>query len=185
MALHDLINSIVLEADQQIAAAKEAHSAHLKDMASDHNAKLEKVRKTTQDRLNQKKRSLREKAESLGRISAGKQLLLEKNAAVDALYDRVLADLSSLPKAELREFLAACLKQVGDEGGTLHPAPVHADILRELAKDMTIGAPLKHASGGFTVASAKREWNFTFEFLVRDMLRPATEIDAASQLLTA
>lgn len=186
MALHDLLQSIVHEADQQIAAAKEAHAARLQSMTTEHTAALERFRKTTNDRLQQKKRSLREKAESLGRISAGKMLLEHKNAALDALYETVLKELLALPKDELKAFFTRCLGQMEDAEGTLHAAPEHEAVLRTLAgPSLKVGEPLKGTKGGFTVSTAKREWNFTFEFLVRQALRPATDIAIASRLFAA
>lgn len=186
MALHDLLQSIVHEADQQIAAAKEAHAARVQAMTADHTAALDRFRKSTQDRLQQKKRSLREKAESLGRISAGKVLLERKNAELDGLYDAVLEELKGLSKEQLKDFFSHCLKQIDDTEGTVHAAPQHEALIKELAgKTFSEGAPLKGATGGFTVSTPKREWNFTFEFLVQHMLRPATEIDAASRLFAA
>ena len=186
MALHDLLQSIVHEADQQIAAAKEAHAARLQSMTTEHTAALDRFRKSTNDRLQQKKRSLREKAESLGRISAGKMLLEHKNDALDALYETVLKELSALPKDALKEFFAACLAQVKDAEGTLRAAPEHETMLQALVgTTVTIGEPLKATKGGFVLSTAKREWNFTFEFLVRQMLRPATDIAIASRLFSA
>lgn len=186
MALHDLLQSIVHEADEQIAIAKKQHADRLKTMSAAHASALQQFRSTTEQRTQQKKRSLREKAESLGRINKAHTVLQHKNAALDALFASVLQKLVSLPAKDLTSFFRLCFDRIGTAQGVLHAAPQHEELLRSMVTaSVTIGSPLPRSSGGFILTSPQREWNFTFDFLVHQLLRPMTEISSASRLFTA
>lgn len=183
MHLKHLLQSIVQEADQRIADENKSHADRMDGLKAAHEKKLESIRKNAQDRLNERKRSLREKAESFGRITSSKLLLKTKNAEIDAVYDAVLTELKSLSGEDLKKFFKACLAQMGDETGTIRAAPQHESVAKEVAGSaFKMGDALPKSSGGFMVSTPKREWNFTFDFLVHQALRPATEISTAAEL---
>lgn len=181
MPFKHLLQSIVTEADHRIAEAKKAHQDRMAALEAGHEQALDAIRKNAQDRLNERKRSLKEKADSLGRISASKLLLKTKNAEIDALYDAVSEDLRKLGKAELESFFKKALEMAGE--GTIRASKEHEAILKKIAgKDFEMGETLPKSEGGFIVSTPTREWNFTFDFLVRQSLRPSTEIEAANAL---
>jgi len=181
MSFKHLLQSIVTEADQRISDAKKAHMDRMHALEASHDRALDGIKKNAQDRLNERKRSLKEKAESLGRISASKLLLKTKNAEIDAVYDAVLEDLKKLDKAGLESFFKKALEMAGE--GTIRAAKEHEAILKKIAgKNFEMGETLPKSEGGFIVATATKEWNFTFDFLVHQSLRPLTEIDAANAL---
>lgn len=183
MSLKHLLESIVQEADHRIATAKKAHIEHLQALEAAHEKRLDAMMKNAQARLAERKRSLHEKASSLGRITASKLLLETKNAEINAVYDNVLAELKALSKEDLSAFFKKCLDMVGDENGVIRATPDHEPLLKKIAgKNLQMGAPLTRASGGFVLSTEKREWDFTFDFLVSQALRPATEIDTAVKL---
>lgn len=181
MSFKHLLQSIVTEADHKIADAKKAHVDRMHAFEAAHEKALDGIKKNAQDRLNERKKSLKEKAESLGRISASKLLLKTKNAEIEAVYDAVLDGLKNADKAELESFFKKALEFAGE--GTIRAAKEHEAILKKLAgKNFEMGETLPKSEGGFTVATPTKEWNFTFDFLVQQSLRPSTEVDAAAAL---
>jgi len=181
MSVKHLLQSIAQEADHRIAEAKKSHAERMRTLEADHERKLDAIRKDAQDRLNERKRSLRGKAESLGRIAAGKLLLEAKNKEIDAVYASVLDALKGMDKLELESFFKKALEMTDAEVGVIRAAKEHEAIAKKAAgKKFEMGEPLPKASGGFIVSTDTQEWNFTFDFLVAQSLRPATEIDAAS-----
>lgn len=181
MSFKHLLQSIAQEADRRIADAKKAHKERMHVLEAAHDRSLESIRKDAQDRLNERKRSLKEKAESLGRISASKLLLKTKNAEIDAVYDAVLEDLKKLDKGALESFFKKALDLAGE--GAIRAAKQHEAMLKKLAgKEFEMGETLAKSEGGFIVTTPTKEWNFTFDFLVQQSLRPATEIETANAL---
>jgi hypothetical protein len=63
--------------------------------------------------------------------------------------------------------------------GTIHPTQAHEAILKKLAGSaFTMGAVIP-GKGGFRFSGATQDRDYTFEFLVHHVLRPATEMDTA------
>ncbi len=181
MTFKHLLQSIVQEADHRVSDAKKAHVDRMQAIQAEHDRKLEAIRKNAQDRLSERKRSLKEKAESLGRISSSKLLLKIKNAEIDSLYDDVLDGLKKADENQLETFFKKSLEMAGE--GTIHASKEHEALLKKLAsKGFEMGEALPKGAGGFIVSTPTKEWNFTFDFLVRQSLRPATEIEAATHL---
>lgn len=183
MSVKHLLQSIAQDADRRVAEAKKSHAERMRALEADHERKLDAIRKDAQDRLNERKRSLREKAESLGRIAANKLLLEAKNKEIDAVYASVSDALKGMDKPEIESFFRKALETAGSEGGVIRAAKEHEAIVKKVAgKEFEMGEHLPNASGGFILSTDTQEWNFTFDFLVTQSLRPATEIDAASAL---
>lgn len=181
MSFKHLLQSIVTEADRRVADAEKAHLDAMHALEAAHDKALESIRANAQDRLSERKRSLREKAESLGRISASKLLLKTKNAEIDAVYHAVLAELKKSDKAELESFFRKALELAGE--GTIRASKEHEAMLKKIAgKGFEMGETLPKSDGGFTVSTPTKEWDFTFDFLVCQSLRPATEVEAAAAL---
>ena len=181
MALQDILNAIVKEADEQLAAAQSDHRRKTKEMREASERHIALTRRQISDQKDMKLRQIREKAQSHARIYKSRTLLAKKQEHMDMLYAKVMHALVSLPAKETEMFLSSCLKIVRGSG-TLHASGVHAAQLKKLLPDnMTMGKEIA-ASGGFRFVSPTAEYDFTYEFLVNGLLRPLTDVDTAHGL---
>jgi vacuolar-type H+-ATPase subunit E/Vma4 len=181
MALNDILDAIVGDADKRIAEAAASHKQHMKEMREESERKLSRKRTQITEQRDQKKRQLREKAESHARMTRSKSVLAAKRRHMDSLYDTVFDLLKNMPKDKTEKFLELCLKQV-TSSGVIRPAKAHEAIIKKmLPKGCELGSAIE-ASGGFRFESDTTEQDFTYEFLVGQLLRPATEVRAGSEL---
>ncbi len=184
MALNDILDAIVGDADKRIAEATAAHKQFLKELREESERRLSRKRTQIAEQRDQKKRQLKEKTESHARMSYSKAVLARKQEYIDRLYAEAFDALTHLPKDKTETLLEKCLKQI-DAKGVIHPAKAHEAMLKKmLPTGCTMGDTID-AAGGFRFVSDTQEHDFTYEFIVHRLLRSATEVDAASALFPA
>lgn len=184
MALQDILDSIIGEADKRIADATATHRERMKVLREENDRATMRKRTQIGEELEQKKRQLKEKAESHVRMVRNKALIAKKQEYMNDVYGQVLQQLSNMPKDTTEKFLKACLSHVHGKG-VLSPSKTHEAFLKNLLPAGCEMGKAISAAGGFIFSSEKEEHNFTFEFLVHDLLKPATEIQAAQLLFPA
>ncbi len=183
MALQDILQAIVSDADKRIADLAALHEQSLRALRTEHEDQLARTQaRITQDR-DQKMRQMKEKAESHARMSKSKALLALKQENMDKLYAEALKALVALPKDKTEQFLSLCLRHIQGTG-VICPSVAHEAILQKiLPAGCRLGKPIK-ASGGFRFESDKEEYDCTYEFLVHTLLRQHTEVLAANVLFS-
>lgn len=181
MALQTILDTIVAEAEKQIAELTSAHKQFLKQLNEDSEDRLARKRTQIAELHDQHMRQLKEKTDSQARMTRNKTLLACKQKLMDRLYDEAFKHLVGLPQDKTQALLALCLKQIPGPGVIL-PAKAHKTTLEKLLpKDCTIGETID-AAGGFRFVSETVEHDFSYEFLVYKLLREQTELSAAEQL---
>lgn len=184
MALQDILNAIAKETDDRVQAAQTQQRAKLKELREESERRLLQKRRQIADQKELKMRQIRDKAESHARILQSQEIMRKKQDCMDGLYSEVLSALQNLPKDQLQRFLAGCIAQI-DSKGTIYPASQHEEILKSiLPPGYTLGTPIT-CDGGFRFSSNKEEHDFTFEFLISQVLRPTTDVTAALNLFAS
>jgi vacuolar-type H+-ATPase subunit E/Vma4 len=184
MALQNILDAIVDDADKRIADLTAAHKQYLKELREDSERRLARKRSQITEQRDQRMRQMKEKTESHARMSRSKALLTRRQEYMDRLYTEALDQLVSLPKDKTEAFLAQCLKQIKGKG-TIMPAKAHEAILKKLLPTgCTMGETID-AVGGFRFASDTEEHDFSYEFLIHRLLREKTEVSAAEMLFPA
>lgn len=181
MALQDIFNSIIADADRRIAEAQKEHKQRMKDMREENERAINRKRHQIAEQRDQKKRQLKEKAESHARMTRTKALLARKQEHMDALYADVLSQLIALPADKTHAFLAGCLDRVHGKG-VIMPAKTHEAMLKKMLPDGCELGKAIEAAGGFRFASEKEEHDFSYDFLVYGLLRPQTEVAVSHKL---
>jgi len=182
MALDDILAAITKETDQRIATAKEAYRIQLSDMRKESDLNLLAKKQKFSNECNEKEQQMRSNMRTHFALHRRNAMLLKKHALLEQFYTNVAEAIAKERPAIVEKFLTACLDQI-KEKGELHPAKNHAALLEKIAdkKQFTIGKPID-ALGGFIFTSETQERNCTIEYLVKEQLRPATEVDVASSL---
>lgn len=184
MALQDILDSITGDADKRIAEATAEHKKRMKDMREESERSINRKRVQITEQRDQKKRQLKEKAESHARMVRTKALLAKKQEYMDTLYADVLDALTKLPKDKTEALLEKCLSTVKGKG-TIVPSKHHEAALKKMLPDGCEMGKAIDSAGGFRFVSDKEEHDFTYEFLVRGLLRPQTEVKMAHELFPA
>ena len=181
MALQNILDAIVQEADDHIAALQTNHRQTMRELREASERALAKKKRLIADDKEQRMRRIRERAVAQAQILKSRLMLARKQECMDKLYERVLQDLTHLPHDRTETFLKHCMKHLRGTG-VIRPAKAHEEILRKLLSDgMEMGKPID-SIGGFRCSSAKEEHDCTYEFLVHGLLRPLTDIDASHRL---
>jgi len=183
MALSDILAAITAEADAAIAAATKAHASAVKDLSDAHERALGTIRSTVKHQKSERLHQLKKRAESHTDMMKRHAVLQRKQEILDEFYASTIRGLSALAPAETERLLTAWIEKLPSKG-TIIPSKAHEAILKKLHGSHTL-APAMEAAGGFRFVGEKEERDYTYEFLVKHILRPETEIDVAGQLFGA
>lgn len=180
MALTDILAAITASTDEKISMLRKEHKDALSDLRTATEADVERIEADVTERKEAKKTALRTKttlhAESLLKNAE----LNEKQKQLNTFYTALVKHLSTLPAKQLEPLFKEWLKNVPADA-TIHPAEAHADALKAVAKDHKIGATIK-AQGGFIAAKGATELDYTFETVVKEQIRPQSELHASQAL---
>lgn len=180
MALSHILAAITAEADAAIAAATKAHAAAVKDMSDAHERSVSSIRSTVKHQKSERLHQLKKRAESHTDMMQRHAVLQRKQELLDEFYASATRALVALPAAETERLFTAWIGKL-PSNGTIIPSKTHEAILKKLHGSHTL-APAIHAAGGFRFVSEKEERDYTYEFLVKHLVRPETEIEVAGQL---
>lgn len=127
---------------------------------------------------------MKRKAELHAESNRRNAVLRKKHELLDRVFADAVEALSGLSDKETEALLGHCLKTIKNKG-TIMPSKKHEALLKKIAKDdhFEFGKHID-ASGGFIFESDKTDRDFTFENIVREMLRPKTELSAAISLFS-
>lgn len=181
MALQDILSAITAEADERISSAQAGHKKLMKEMKEQGERNVLDTQQRLQEQKRRKMTQLKERAEAHAHMISRHALLQKKQELLNDTYDQVVAALVALPKDKMEAFLGHCLKGIHSKG-VIRPAKASEAMLKKLAGDKFEMGETVDAQGGFVFVAEKEERDCTFEFLVREALRPSTEVDAAHKL---
>lgn len=184
MPLKDIIAAIIAEADARIEQARAAHQKELTLLREQSEKRLSTRKQEIAASKEQKKVQLKAKAQAHADAQRRNAALRKKQELLDRLYSKVATDMGSLPADTVEDLLRKSLKTI-TEKGTIHPSAKHVDLLKKIApsEQFTIGETIE-STGGFRFVSQKQERDFTFEHLVQEVVRPATELEVSQKLFT-
>jgi vacuolar-type H+-ATPase subunit E/Vma4 len=180
MAFHDILQALAADADSRVAAARKRQAESLA-------AARDAFELATADRLagiraecERKKKNMERQVTAHAHMSGRQAVMATKHRLMEKAYAAALEKLSTLDAARTEELLKRLLDRC-PAGGTIRPAEPHAAIVKKLAAGRDVGESVK-AAGGFVHVSDSAERDCTYETLVHDILRPATELNVASTL---
>lgn len=185
MAFHDILQHILEDAEARIATAKNDQRQRLATARvtneRETDAELARIRQTKEA----KKIQMRERAESHSIMARRHAVLKKKQELIGKVYEEVLMQMESMPESQLEKFFAACLERVHGEG-TVSASAKHEGILKKLIQNSSLkmGEPMK-TNGGFIVSTETQNFDFSFPFLVQELLRPRTELEVLRSVLPA
>lgn len=183
MALSHILAAITAEADAQIADATAKHRATLSAMDERHAAAVKDMTSAIQQKKQERMQQLRRRAQDHTDMLHRHAVLDRKQRIIDDFYEAAIRDLAALPATETEKLLTGWVRHL-PKGGRILPSKAHEAIVRRIAQGHDVG-PSIDAKGGFRFESDREDRDYTYEFLVTHILRPATEISVASQLFPA
>lgn len=181
MALTHIRQAITAEADATIKELATEHAAAVASQKDAHKQGLQNLRTSLQQQKTQKLHQLRSRAEGHANMLTRHAVLGRKQEILNDLYASVAESLAQQPEADLEKMLRNWIDTL-PEGGKILPAKPHAALLKKLCgSKYELGDPIL-ATGGFRYVGKKEDRDCTFEFIVKEVLRPETEISVAAQL---
>ncbi len=184
MALQDLLDGIVADAEGRIQAANDAHKQRMSELRAATDRDSAKNLQSIAHQKEQKKVQMVQRSKSQAAMLRRHALLRKKQQMLDKVYDDVITALLALPEEKQQSFLKTCLDRI-DTKGVVHPAKTHKGLIEKIATHgrMEIGSPVE-ARGGFIFRSASEVHDYTYEFIVGELLRSKTELDAVHSLFS-
>ena len=192
MAVDDILKKIKADAEE---GARELVAAGQKDadeVLGAARARVESEREKMQAKARQRADEERNRIMTLARLSARRDLLNEKQALIDRVYDQTRKKILDMGRDEYRRFIGVFLKdavETGDEEVIIGEGETRIDqaFLDEISKSLGLSRPLRLSSerrkigGGFVLRSGKIETNCALDTILRDA-RAAFEADVAGIL---
>lgn len=182
MALQDILAAITAEADVRIADARAEHQRALTSMREESERKIAK--KKQEIAVSKKERMDQLQSKALAHAHAYKRnaLLSKKKEILDRVFTKATVQLSQIDENEAEALLRACVRRIQSKGA-IRPSEKHAALLQKICPseqfrlEKTISA-----QGGFLFVSEKEEQDFTFEYLMENIIRPRSELPVAKSL---
>ena len=184
MALKDILEAIVAEADKQIEDARATHQKELSQIREESERRISGKKQDIAKQKEQRRTQLTAKAQAHSQSRKRNAILKKKKELLDKVYQKAAEKLSALPDGEVEALLRACVKTIKVKG-EIHPSEKHHQILKKICpSDQFKMAGEIRTSGGVKFVSEKQEEDFTFEHLIEHVLRPQTEIETSKSLFS-
>ena len=192
MAVDDILKRI--EADAEEAARKivaEGQTA-ADAVASEGQAMVDAQKKELRARAEQRAQEDRNRITTLARLAARRELLDEKQALMDRVFDEAGRRIAEMEQGEYRELITGLLRNTvesGDEEVLIgkHERRLDQAFLNSVSKELGLGGGLKLARerrqimAGFILRSGRVETNCALSTILRDA-REKLETEVAAIL---
>jgi len=185
MALQDILDAISKQSDEHIALERSASQKRVSEMRETSERTIAKRKQEIAAQKEDRKLQMLRKSEAHSSMTQRNAELKKKQELLDSLYELAAKKLSAMPADKVEALLKRCVKSIKAKG-EIRPSAKHKDLLQKIApsEQFTMGETVD-ASGGFIFVSKKEEHDCTFEHLVAETLRPATEVETAHSLFSA
>lgn len=180
MAFHDILRALDADADARISSARAAKQESVAQTREKlEHAASEKLAGIATE-VDRKKKNMERQIVAHTQMNGRQAAMTAKRDLVEQTYAKALDMLAGMNPAQTEEFLKRMIEAC-PEGGVIRAAQPHEALVKKLAGKREIGAPVK-GRGGFVHETDTSDRDCTYETIVRDILRPATELAVASTL---
>jgi len=192
MAVQDILKKIKADAEASaseiVAEGKAAGEMVLTDARKDINAQKEKLMAHARQRADEE----RNRIITLARLAARRDLLTEKQALIDRVFDETRKSVLTMDAGEYRKLMRGFLEANADTGNEeviidANESRIDQAFLDEVSRSLGRGSGLKLASerraieGGFFLREGSVETNCALDTILRDV-RERVETDVAAIL---
>ncbi len=179
MAVDDILKKIKADAEEVarkiVAEGQAAADAVAREARTRADAQKQELRAKAEQRAQED----RNRITTLARLAARRELLDEKQALIDRVFDEVGRRIAEMQQGEYREFITGLLRSTvesGDEEVLIGEQESRLDqaFLNSVAKKLGLGGGLKLASerrqitAGFILRSGRVETNCALSTILRD-----------------
>ena len=188
MALSDIIQKIIDEANKKSAFMKQVANDEIQKIQQEAQEKAEIRKREIADSAEIKCQSVLDKAKVLAKMENDSLLLKEKRDVIDSVYAAAKKELVGMSSADYSKLLVSMLKHASSSmpKGNLIVASGQKKQIEEAVSKASADYHVKEESssfdGGFIVYDSKTEINFSFEYLIDKVLRPSTELEVVNIL---
>ena len=192
MAVDDILKKIAADAEEAARKIVAEGEAAAGEVADGGRQRAETLKKELRARAEQHAQEERNRITTLARLAARRELLDEKQAFIDRVFNEAAARISGMGEKDYREFIAGFLKSTvesGDEEVLVGEGESRIDqaFLDSVSNEIGRGGGLKLATerrpidGGFILRSGRVETNCALATIIRDA-RERLETDVAAIL---
>lgn len=182
MALSHIFHAITAEAEAEMQALRLEHAAKMQAEETDQKRAIEHARHAITLKKTDRLRSLRSRAEGHVRMKTRHATLRRKQEILDAIYEKkVLSALRALPSTKTESMLKQWIDSI-PEKGTILPSVSQESQIRKICGDRHVIGDVIDVAGGFRYIGPTQDREYTYEFLVHEILRPSTEIALAHKM---
>ena len=192
MAVDDILKKIKADAEEAARKIVAEGQAAADVVTSEARERTGVQKKELRARAEQRAQEERNRITTLARLAARRELLEEKQALIDRVFDEAGERIAAMKQAEYREFIGGFLKNTvesGDEEVLIGEGERRLDqaFLDSVSKELGLGAGLKLASerrpisGGFILRRGRVETNCALSTILRDA-REKLETEVAAIL---
>ena len=181
MAIDDILAAIAAKADQKIQQARAASKKHTTELREKHEREKHALKQSVAQQKEGRKTQLRAKVENHNAVMLKNAKLTKMQELLDRVYEETIEQVAGLSDDKLETLMKHCLKGISGKG-VIHPAKNHKALLSKLIdSSMSLGDEID-AKGGFIFVSDTTEQDYTIEHLVKEILRPKTEMEISTML---
>jgi V/A-type H+-transporting ATPase subunit E len=179
MAVDDILKKIKADAEEVARKIVAEGQAAADAVAREARTRADAQKQELRAKAEQRAREDRNRITTLARLAARRELLDEKQALIDRVFDEAGRRIAEMQQGEYREFITGLLRSTvesGDEEVLVGEQESRLDqaFLNSVAKKLGLGGGLKLASerrqitAGFILRSGRVETNCALSTILRD-----------------
>ena len=192
MAVDDILKKIKTDGEEVARKIVAEGQAAADAVAREARTRADVQKKELRARAEQRAQEERNRITTLARLAARRELLDEKQALLDRVFDEAGKRIAEMEQGEYREFITGLLRSTvesGDEEVLIGKQESRLDqaFLNSVSKELGLGGGLKRASerrqimAGFILRSGRVETNCALSTILRDA-REKLETEVAAIL---
>ena len=188
MALQDILNKILADAESKAANIKAEAETRAQAITADAKVEAEKQAEIIKTAGKQKAEVMQRKAASAVTRQDKHKTLQVKQQLINETYELAAEQLKKLSNAEKEHIFARMLAAINTTSGVILPASNDAALLKTVVqksgKDFKLGNETE-AIGGFIFIGDTLEMDFRFEEILRTEVKPKLEREITKILFGA
>ena len=189
MALTDILQKILEEADDKVADIKAITEKEEKELKANYKKMTEDKISEIESNKTKKKEDVDRKMSTLAKMEKRNQLLSAKQENVNKKFEEALAGICNFEDSKIENLLVALIKKLPKvDGGEITPAKgkkaITEKALKEAGSEYSVGEEGLF-KGGFILKSEKMEVDYTFEGIVLKNLKSKIIPQVAEKLFSS
>lgn len=187
MALSDIIQKIINDAQQEAEIIGKSAEAEVAEIMSKNNQKIDDLKKSIHLKTEDKTKEMIKKTTTLAEVERKNLLLAKKRKILTMVLQKSLEKFLDLPNGEMEKIFTSVLKNITEKEGHIYPAKDQIEIIKNALKNSGRNFKIaegKNFKGGFLFINENTEIDYSIQSIINKEVFPLVELEIAKVLFS-